>query len=121
MQEIVLELVRAGIRPAGSPEGTGILVSEGGTTPFTVERGWSGVAGYYNEQWSLRRGGTETLYTSATRQIFVRGLQSVTSYTDTVDQRIRLDPGQYNLVFLIEGMFLGHVDVYAAAAGGAAV
>lgn len=121
MQEIVLELVRAGIRPAGSPESSGIVVSGDGTTPFTVERGWSGVAGYYNEQWSLRRGGTEAIYTSPHRQIFVRGLQSITSYTDTVDERIRLEPGQYNLVFLIEGMYLGHVDVIATALDGAPV
>lgn len=117
----MLELVRAGIRPEGSPGESAIVLSEGGTRPFTVERGWSGVAGYYNEQWSLRRGGSEVLYTSPARQIFVRGLQSVTSYTDTIDDRIRMDPGEYNLVFLIEGLYLGHVDVFASALDGATV
>lgn len=128
-QEIVLELVRAGVRPEGKPGESGIYLSGGGTgpfvvEPFVVERGWSGVAGYYNEQWSIRRGGTEVLYTSESRQLFVRGVQSVTSYTDTVLDRIRLDPGEYNLVFLVEGMYLGHVDFVATGAGeagGAAV
>lgn len=118
-QEIVVELVRAGARPEGE-SGEGILINGGGTRPFVVERGWSGVAGYYNEQWSIRRGGREVLYQSEPRLIFVRGLQSVTNYTDTVNDRIRLDPGDYELVFLIDGMFMGHVPVQAKALQAAA-
>lgn len=114
-QEILLELVRAGARPVDRPEETGILIDGGGTKPFVVERGWSGPAGYYNEQWSIRRGGREVLYESEPRQIFVRGIQSVTNYTDTVDERIRLEPGSYELVFLIDGMFMGNVGVQVKA------
>ncbi|MGQ0679465.1 MAG: hypothetical protein ACT4OM_07400 [Actinomycetota bacterium] len=116
LQEIVLELVRAGVAPEGRPGESGVLVSEGGTRPFVVTRGWSGVAGYYNEQWSLRRGGRQILYSSPARQIFVRGLQSVTSYSDAVAGRVRLDPGEYNLVFTMDGLYLGHVDLIARSA-----
>jgi len=118
-QEILVELVRAGARPEGESV-EGIIVDGGGTKPFVVERGWSGPAGYYLEQWSIRRGGREVLYQSEPRQIFVRGVQSVTNYTDTVTGRIRLEPGNYQLVFLIDGMFMGHVEVQARAGGAAA-
>ena len=118
-QEILVELVRAGARPEGDSV-EGIIVDRGGTKPFVVERGWSGPAGYYLEQWSIRRGGREVLYQSEPRQIFVRGVQSVTNYTDTVTDRIRLEPGNYQLVFLIDGMFMGNVEVHAEAGGAAA-
>ena len=114
-REILVELVRAGVRPEGRPEESGILVAGGRTRPFVVERGWSGAEGYYNEEWSIRKGGREVLYQTEPRLIFVRGVQSVTSYTDTVETRIRLDPGGYQLVFLIEGMYLGHIDFQATA------
>jgi hypothetical protein len=114
-QEILLELVRAGVRPVDPPEESGILIDGGGTRPFVVERGWSGAAGYYNEQWSIRRGGRDVLYQSEPRQIFVRGIQSVTNYTDTVSDRLRIEAGNYELVFLIDGMFMGHVGVQAKA------
>jgi hypothetical protein len=120
-REIVVELVRAGVRPEGKPGASGILLSDGATMPFIVERGWSGVAGYYNEQWSIRRGGKQVLYRSEPRQIFIRGLQSVTSYVDTADERIKLDDGNYELVFLIEGMFVGYIGVQARSLTGAPV
>lgn len=115
LQEMVLELVKAGVRPEARPAESGILVAGGVTQPFVVERGWSGVAGYYTEQWSIRRGGRQTFYSSKPRQVFVRGLQSVTSYTDTVSESVRLEPGEYNLVFLVDGLFLGYVDFSASA------
>ena len=114
-RQILVELVRAGVRPEGRPEETGIPISGGVTRPFEVERGWSGVAGHYNEEWSIRRGGKEILYRSEPRLIFIRGVQSVTSYTDVVDESIRLEPGSYHLVFLIEGMYMGHIDIEARA------
>ncbi len=114
-REIFVELVRAGVRPEGRPEQSGILVAEGRTRPFVVERGWSGAEGYYNEQWSIRRDGRQVFYQSEPRLIFVRGVQSVTSYTDTIDERIRLETGDYQLVFLIEGMYMGHLDIQAVA------
>lgn len=115
MQEEILELVRAGVRPVDRPDEIGILISGGGTSPFVVERGWSGAAGYYNEQWSIRRGGKQVLYQSEPRQIFVRGIQSVTNYTDTVTDRIRLEPGDYELVFLIDAFFMGYTPIQARA------
>ena len=114
-RQILVELVTAGVRPEGRPEETGILVAGGGTRPFEVERGWSGVVGHYNEQWSIRRGGKEILYQSEPKLIFIRGVQSVTTYIDTVDTRIRLEPGTYQLVFLLEGFYMGHIDIEARA------
>jgi hypothetical protein len=114
-RDILVELVRAGVRPVARSEETGILIEGGRTRPFVVERGWSGPEGYYNEEWSIRKGGREVLYQTEPRLIFIRGVQSVTSYTDTVEERIRLDPGDYQLVFLIEGMYMGHIDIRATA------
>ena len=114
-REILVELVRAGVRPVSRPEESGILVEGARSRPFVVERGWSGPEGYYNEEWSIRKGGRQVLYQTDPRLIFVRGVQSVTTYTDTVEERIRLDPGDYQLVFLIEGMFMGHIDIQATA------
>jgi hypothetical protein len=114
-RDILVELVRAGVRPVARSEETGILIEGGRTRPFVVERGWSGPEGHYNEEWSIRKGGREVLYQTEPRLIFIRGVQSVTSYTDTVEERIRLDPGDYQLVFLIEGMYMGHIDIPASA------
>ena len=113
MREIMVELVRAGVRPVGRDE-LGIVVEGGGTRPFIVERGWSGVEGHYNEEWSIRKGGKTVLYRADPKLIFIRGVQSVTSYIDTVEERIRLEPGDYQLVFLIEGFYMGHVDIRAS-------
>lgn len=109
--EYVLELVKVRVTPAERTYEDGILVSEGFTQPFVVERSWSGPAGWYLEQWSIRRGGKEILYTSDIKSISVRGIQSVSSYTDLVEKSVPLEAGTYQLVFVIEGRFMGSVDI----------
>jgi hypothetical protein len=118
-REYYLELIRAKVRPAEHPWDEGIDVKDGHSLPFHVERGWSGPAGHYWEQWSIRRDGT-TLYSSAPREIWVRGMQSVTTHTDRVDDSFSLEPGDYQLVFLVHGYLMGEVTITAASATDAA-
>jgi hypothetical protein len=106
-QEYIIELVEARVIPVDRPFQEGILVEDGLTLPFLVERGWSGPSGNYLEQWSIRRSGREVLHTGALRPISVRGPQSVTRYTDRVDDPIPLETGTYLLAFVIEGRFMG--------------
>lgn len=115
VQEYTLELIRARVAPAEAPFEQGIKLIDGKTAPFIVERGWSGPGGNYTEQWSIRRGGREVLYKSEEKLIFVRGIQSITAYKDQVDEPIELSPGDYNLVFIVGGMFMGSVEITASA------
>ncbi|MGH2810264.1 MAG: hypothetical protein ACRDIA_05220 [Actinomycetota bacterium] len=113
-----LELVTARVAPAEEPLEDGIRLKNGKTLPFLVERTWSGPAGSYNEQWSIRRGGKEIVYGSESKPIWVKGLQSIRTYTDRVDEPISLEAGTYNLVFVAEGYFMGSREITAAEAGG---
>ena len=112
-----LELVKARVAPADEPLEDGIRLNNGRTMPFLVERTWSGPAGGYNEQWSIRRGGKEIVYSSESKPVWVKGLQSIRTYTDRVDEPISLDAGTYNLVFIAEGYFMGSREITAAEPG----
>lgn len=115
-----LELVNSRVAWADRPWENRIAVTDGRTLPFIVERSWSGAAGNYIEQWSIRREMRDIMYKSEPRQIFVRGLQSLTKHTDRVNEPIALDPGSYRLVFVVEGYFMGSADIEVVAAGSAA-
>lgn len=119
-QEYFLELYRARVSPADRPWETGIPSKDGRTLPFRVERAWSGPAGNYLEQWSLRKTVSEAIYTSEPRQIQVRGMQSISEYTDEATTPIEVGPGTYLLVFVVEGLFMGSVEVEVNSAGDAA-
>jgi hypothetical protein len=106
-QEYIVELIDAKVVPEDRRFDEGILVENGLTLPFLVERGWSGPGGYYLEQWSIRRSGREILHSSELRSISVRGPQSVSRYTDRVEAPIQLEEGNYLLTFIIEGRFMG--------------
>jgi hypothetical protein len=109
--EYIIELIDAKVVPADRPHGEGIIVADGSTLPFLVERGWSGPSGYYLEQWSIRKSGREILYTGEVKPISVRGPQSVTRYTDRVDNPIKLEDGTYMLAFVVEGRFMGSTEI----------
>lgn len=119
-KDYFLELVHATVSPSARSWESGIPLAEGRTQPFKVTRGWSGPAGHYVEAWSIRRGFHEVLYEHPPKSIDVRGMQSVTEHTDQVDQRISLKPGTYRLVFVVEGLFMGSVDIEVRAASAAA-
>jgi hypothetical protein len=112
-QEYIVELVTARVVPEDRPFEEGILIEDGLTMPFLVERGWSGPSGYYLEQWSIRRSGSEILYTGELKPIFVRGPQSVTQYTDRVDTPFELEEGTYLLAFVVEGRFMASKEIQA--------
>lgn len=110
-QEITLELSHARVAPADKTYETGIKTASGRTQPFIVERGWSGPGGAYNEQWSIRRGGREVIHASEAKQISVRGIQSITRYTDRVETPIQLSQGKYQLVFIVDGWFMDSIEI----------
>lgn len=112
-----LELIRARVAPADRPWTDGILVEGGTTLPFLVERSWSGPAGTYVEQWSVRQEGRGVVHESPARYITVRGMQSVTQHVERVDRPIAIEPGSYDLVFIVEGYFMGSAKVEVLPAG----
>jgi hypothetical protein len=119
-KDYVLELVGARVTPAQRPWEEGIPVAGGATSPFRVVRSWSGPAGHYIEQWSIRRGMREVVYQHPEREIEVKGMQSVSQHEDLVTQSVTLEPGEYLLVFVVEGLFMGSVEIRAVASGNAA-
>jgi hypothetical protein len=109
-QEIVLDLTKVKVAPLDRPTEEGIVASGGKADPFTVERVWAGPAGYYTEQWSLRDG-RRVIYSSPPKMIFVRGMQSISTYKDLVEDLVSVEPGTYQLVFVVEGRLMGAVNV----------
>ena len=110
-QDYHLDLSKARVASRDRPYEDGIVLREGRTTPFRVERAWSGPAGTYNEQWSIRRGGAEILYRHPPQLIGVTGMQATSEFSDVVDQPLDLEPGTYKLVFIVEGRFMGAADI----------
>lgn len=114
MPEIYLELVGAKVAPADRPYEQGIEIVDGRTKPFVVERSWIGPMGHYWEQWSIQREGGEVVLDGESQRIFVRGFQSIRTFTDRVEEPVALEPGKYNLVFHVEGVFMGSAEIEAA-------
>jgi hypothetical protein len=116
MAAVYLELVSAKVAPADRPYDKGIEVAGGRTKPFLLERSWIGPMGHYWEQWSLRRPGGEAIHKSEPAEIFVRGFQSIRTFTDRVDQPVPLEPGKYEVVFHVEGIYMGSTEIEVSAA-----
>jgi hypothetical protein len=119
-KDYALELVSARVTPARRPWEEGIPVSGGSTRPFRVVRSWSGPAGHYIEQWSIRRAVREVVYEHPPKEINVRGMQSISEHQDQIEQPLTLEPGEYLLVFVVEGRFMGSVEIQAVASDEAA-
>lgn len=112
-QLYVLDLIRVTVTPADDETRSGIDIEGAYSRPFTVQRDWSGPVGYYFEQIVVKQD-DQVVYESEPRQIFVRGLQSRTSYTDTIEQRIRLKPGPCHVSFLIGGTMMAYTEIQAS-------
>lgn len=110
-QDYRLDLIKARVASLERPYEDGIVVKDGRTSPFKVERAWSGPGGTYTEQWSIRRGGAEVLYRPPSQLIGITGMQAVSEFSDVVDEPLELEPGTYKLVFIVEGRFMGAVDI----------
>jgi len=119
-QEYYLDLLKARAAPLERPFSDGIEVGGGVTQPFMVERIWAGPAGNYVEQWSIRSGKRNVVYSHPAKLIFVQGMQSATTLVDEVNAPVPLAPGFYQLVFVVEGRFMGSTDIEVAEAGSAA-
>jgi hypothetical protein len=113
VEDIYLDLVRARVAPVEQPWEEGIAIEDGRTRPFIVERGWSGPAGTYIEQWSILREGRYVVHQSRPRYISVRGMQAVSQQVDRVERAIEMEPGTYDLVFIVEGFRMGVVQIEA--------
>lgn len=114
LRDYYLELVRARVAPADRPWEEGIPVAAGMTQPFVVQWAWAGPSGVYEEQWSIRSG-DRIVYLHAPGRVRVRGQQSLSTEADRVDQPVQIEPGTYELVFVVEGYRMGSVEVAAGA------
>lgn len=114
-KQYLLELVKALVAPADRLWVDGLVISDGRTTPFVVERSWSGPAGTYREVWSIRRTMDDIFYSSAERLISVWGMQAASEFSNRVDEPLNLEPGNYRLVFVVEGRFMGSRDLVVTA------
>ena len=101
------------VRPLRSDYGdAGITVRRGKTLPFVVTRSWSAPAGYYGEQWFLVEPETRrVVFEGPLKMVLMRGLQAPTEVVDEVPTGIKADPGSYKLVFALDGLMGGEVDV----------
>src|SRR5437879_5907526 len=109
-EEYFLTLVGPRVAPADRPWASGLPLEDGHTLPFIVDRGWVGPAGTYIEQWSIRAGG-RILYLHPARYIEVRGFQSVRRFSDTVTVPLKLEPGIYDVTFVVEEYRMGSFAV----------
>jgi hypothetical protein len=106
----IVQISDVRVIPDDDPSGNGILVDGSMSLPFTLERSLSGVQGYYFEQYLILADGKQ-VFASSPQQIFVRGLQSITSYSTHVDERIPLSAGSCQLVFVYDDVPSDPVEV----------
>lgn len=107
------KIITAWVRPLRSTYGdSGIRTRHGRTLPFAVAREWSAPAGHYAETWFLVHPETREVYFEGpVREARVVGLQSMTEFTDEVTERLALAPGTYHIVFALNGLQGGQLDV----------
>lgn len=109
------KIVSASVRPARAAHGNaGIPLQGGRTLPFVVTRGWNAPAGNYVEAWYLIDPETrEVLFEGPSRHASVWGLLSWTEFSDTVEEAVPLEPGNYEIVFALSGLLGGRFPVEA--------
>lgn len=111
------KILTASVRPAKAAHGSdGIAVREGRTLPFVVTREWSAPAGYYSEQWFLVKPDGEVMFEGPAETRLVWGLQSRSEFVDAVDTPVALGPGSYQIVFALDRLRGGELDVTAVEA-----
>jgi hypothetical protein len=109
------KIVRTDVRPLRPNHGeSGIPLRSGRTLPFVVSRGWNAPSGYYNEAWYLVHPETrEVLFEGASDIRLIRGLPTVTDFTDEVREPFALQPGSYKIVFALDGVKGAEIDIHA--------
>ncbi len=112
------KILSASVRPAKAAHGSeGIAVRDGRSLPFIVTREWSAPAGYYSEQWFLVKPDSgEVMFEGPAVTRLVWGLQSRSEFVDTIETPIPLEPGSYQVVFALDRLRGGDLDVTAVEA-----
>ena len=96
---------------------SGIAVRGGNALPFVVRREWSAPAGHYVETWYLvAPESREVLFEGPQREVSIWGLQSLTELVDEVVRPFPLAAGTYEIVFALNNVLGGKVEVAAAEA-----
>jgi hypothetical protein len=97
-----------------------VFGSEGGAArPFLVRRGWTGPQGSYVEQFRIVESGTRlTRYRSDKRVVELTGEYYTDDFEDSVNG-VRLQTGEYDLVFTVDGAVVPAVPVFVAPGPGA--
>lgn len=86
----------------------------GRTAPFRVRRTWSAPAGHYLEAFYLIDPETrEVLFEGPQRETLVLGLQARTEIVDEIREPIALEPGSYEIVFVLGAVMGGTLPVEA--------
>jgi hypothetical protein len=113
VEDYYIDLVKARVAPVERPWEDGIALEEGRSRPFLVERGWSGPGGTYIEQWTILKEGRYVVHQGRPKYISVRGMQSISKEVDRIERPIEMEPGEYDLVFVVEGFRMGSVKIEA--------
>ena len=93
---------------------SGIALRDGKALPFVVRRGWSAPAGHFIETWYLVAPDSgEVLFEGPQREVLIWGLQSLTKLADEVLEPIPLEPGTYEIVFALDNVMGGKLQVEA--------
>ena len=111
------KILTASVRPVKAAHGSeGIAVRDGRSLPFVVTREWSAPAGYYSEQWFLVKPDGEVMFEGPAVTRLVWGLQSRSEFIDTVETPIALEAGTYQIVFALDRLRGGELEVTAVEA-----
>ncbi len=112
------KLMSGSVRPARNAHGgSGIAIRDGRALPFVVTRKWNAPAGQYREQWFLVHPETkEILFEGPERRVLIWGLQSLTELRDDLAGDFPLPPGDYRLVFALDRVLGGELEVSATEA-----
>ena len=109
------KVISQSVTPIKMAHGTsGIPVKGGSTLPFKVTRLWSAPAGHYNEQWYIvNPDSREVLYESPSSEVLLMGLQAPTSLTDEIADRFKLEAGRYLIVYALDAISGGEIEIEA--------
>lgn len=106
----------AWISPLGRRAAQGVAAVDGTTTPFLVQRSWSAPGGgTHREWWLIRRPawmGGDVAYRSPERRVRLR--EGATGLVEVVRDPVRLEPGPWEVEFVVDGVPAGTAEIEVA-------